>query len=325
MELTREMWNQALQLNQEVRESKKQLHYTDLKKQLGLSTHLAKCLLYAIKYRSIIIPKGIEILGDRPFKRILFAGDTQCGHIAGLTPPSYQLNEDHPHLGSFAKFQKETWLWFYNETEKLKPFDIGIWNGDLIDGKGVKSGGTEQLTTDRNIQADMASEIIWKVGAKKNVLTYGTSYHTGQEEDFEKKIADTVGAEAIKSELNLDINGVILNVKHHATSSQSPYGQGTPLLKDQLYQMLRAEQEERPKADIVVRSHAHEYLETKNRNGIAIMLPALQGSMTKYGERRCIRIVDFGFAYVDIYPGREFEVHTKMMVPRSQINEVIKL
>lgn len=326
MELTRELWNQALQLNQEIQETGKQLHYSDLMKHLGLSPYLSKCLLYSLKYRSIIIPRGVEMpSNDRPFKRIFLGGDTHCGHIAGLTPPTYQLNEDHPKLCGFAKFQKETWLWFYNEIERLKPFDVAIWNGDMIDGKGAKTGGTELLTSDRNIQVDMASEIIWKVGAKKNILTYGTSYHTGNEEDFEGSLADNIQAEAIKSELNLDINGVVLNVKHHIGGSSTPYGQGTPLLKDQLFQALRADQEERPKADIIVRSHVHEYLQTTNRNGTAIILPALQGSMTKYGQRRCIKIVDYGFAYVDIYPGREYYIIVRKMVPKSQVNEIIKL
>lgn len=323
MKLTKELWKQALQVKKEAEDSGKRLTRTVLEKRLGISKQSSQLILFAIENHNAISFDDSPI--TRSFKRVLLASDTHCGHIAGLTPPEYHLNEDHPRLGHFAKFQKETWLWFYNEIERLKPFDVAIWNGDLIDGKGRKSGSTELLTADRNMQVDMASEIIWKVGAKKDVLTYGTSYHTGQEEDFERKIADNIDAEAIKSELNLDINGVILNVKHHTVPSSSPYGQGTPLLKDQLYQMLRAEQEERPKANIVVRSHIHEYIKITSRNGIALVLPALQGAMTKYGQRRCVRLVDFGFVYVDIYPNGEYDLHAQVVVPRSQINELIKL
>jgi len=323
MKLTKELWSQALQLQRETKKSEKKMGRVVIEKQLGVTGQTARLLLFAIENRNII--DSDEIPAVRAFKRVLLASDTHCGHIAGLTPPEYHLNEDHPRLGHFAKFQNETWLWFYNEIERLKPFDIAIWNGDLIDGKGRRSGGTELLTTDRNIQVDMASEIIWKVGAKKDVLTYGTSYHTGQEEDFERKISDNVNAEAIKPELNLDINGIILNVKHHTIPSSSPYGQGTPLLKDQLYQMLWAEHEERPKANIVVRSHIHEYLKIDSRNGIALVLPALQGAMTKYGQRRCAKVVDFGFAYVDIYPNGEFDLQVQIMKPRFQINGLIKL
>lgn len=324
MKLTREFWEQLLQLNQDLQRKKKRMHHTTIVKHFGCSVHMAKCLFYALQNRNIIIPREMDS-GERKFKRVGVFSDTHCGHIAGLTPPTYQLNLQHPRFSNFAKFQNEIWKWFNNEIEKLKPFDVALWNGDLIDGKGIKSGGTELITPDRNIQANMASEIISLVGANKNVITYGTAYHTGQNEDFEEVVANEIDAEAIKSELNFDINGVILNAKHHISNSTSPYGHGTPLLKDQLFQMLRAEQEEQTKADIVIRSHIHNYIRIDNRNGTALITPALQGSMTKYGTRRCVQLVDFGFIYIDIYSGREYYIYPRIMKPRSQVNELIKL
>ena len=93
-------------------------------------------------------------------KRILVMGDTHCGHIAGLTPPEWHFNSNNKSSitlkkrNVFAKLQKEMWNWYIETIESLKPFDTLFCMGDLIDGRGEASGGTELLTTDCNEQCE---------------------------------------------------------------------------------------------------------------------------------------------------------------------------
>jgi len=265
-----------------------------------------------------------EALRERPKYRVLLAGDFHCGHKAGLTPQGYQLPLDSVADKTFAEFQRETWNFFINTIDSLKPFTHAIFNGDLIDGDGKKSKGTELITTDRNIQVDMAVKVMDTVGANVNVISYGTPYHAGDGEAFEYNIAQQTGA-ILNAENLLNIGGIIFNVKHHVGGSSTPYGAATPLLKDALWSDLWAQMEHNPTADIVVRSHAHTFIRIDDGFRTAVVLPALQGAMTKFGTLRCTKVVHWGFAYVDIFSDGHYEFHEVLHSPESQRRKVIEL
>ena len=125
-------------------------------------------------------------------KRIVLMGDFHCGHVAGLTPPRFQGRHWEPKV---EEFQKESWGWFAREIDALRPIHAVIANGDLVDGSGEATGGTEQLTTDRAVQVEMAVEVLKHINACRYVLTFGTPYHCGKQEDFERQIAKDIGAD----------------------------------------------------------------------------------------------------------------------------------
>ena len=131
---------------------------------------------------------------SRDFYRLFAGGDFHDGHFAGLTPPGRHYALDGAR-GAIGVLQRETWGWFDNEINRLKPFDGASLMGDLIDGDGAASGGTELITTDRNEQVEMACKVVETIGAKHNRFVYGTAYHTGKHEDFENQIAQRFGAE----------------------------------------------------------------------------------------------------------------------------------
>lgn len=292
----------------------------DLVDNLGVSYRDADKIRYLLKNELVLM----EVLQRKPKYRIFLGGDTHCGHLAGLTPDGYQLDETHPSYSQFAKFQRETWNYFKNAVSVLAPFSHAIFNGDLIDGTGKKSKGTELITSDRNIQAEMAVKVIETVGAEKNVITYGTPYHTGDGEQFEYNIAGKTDA-LLNAENLISIGGVVFNCKHYVAGSSTPYGSATPVLRDALWSDLWSQLEENPTADIVVRSHTHTFLKINDGFRTALVLPALQGAMTKYGTLRMSKIVHWGFAYTDIYENGTFEVHEILYNPDSQKRKVIEL
>jgi hypothetical protein len=92
-------------------------------------------------------------------KRVLIMSDLHCGHRVGLTPPDWQYR---PGVRSkWRKIQQACWNWYANEIEEAGPFDVVIVNGDAIDGRGERSGGTELLTTDRHEQVEIAGNRAW--------------------------------------------------------------------------------------------------------------------------------------------------------------------
>lgn len=231
--------------------------------------------------------------------------DSHCGHRVGLTPPEWQ--SDAPG-GKYLLIQQELWNIFDGWVKQYRPFDFTFYNGDMIDGKGERSGATELITADRDKQVQMGFDVIQHIGCKQIVMTYGTGYHVGNDEDWESILAREVDAIAIKSHEWPKIDGITFDLKHQASGTSSiPHGKATPLGKDKLWNMIWAEYQAQPNADIFIRSHCHYAASFSEPHWLGIFTPALQGAGTKYGGRRCAGIVHFGFTVIDIYPGENLQ------------------
>jgi hypothetical protein len=233
-------------------------------------------------------------------KRVVIISDLHCGHLVGLTPPAWHINND----GKLYKIQKELWGFYTQAIDSLKPIDILIVNGDAIDGKGARSGSTEARTADRYEQCKMATECIEYAGAKKIRMTYGTPYHVGQEEDWERVVADNVGAK-IESHGFYNVDGVVFDCKHKIGSSSVPHGRGTAIKREKVWNLIWESRKHQPKADVVVRSHVHYFdMDVDSiTDAIGIVTPALQGYGSKYGARQCSGTVDIGIVYFDVENG----------------------
>lgn len=86
--------------------------------------------------------------------RLVIISDLHCGHRAGLTPPGWQTPLEAPdRLAAYARQQRVMWSWYAATIAALQPIDVLVANGDAIDGRGSRSGGTELITTDLSAQA----------------------------------------------------------------------------------------------------------------------------------------------------------------------------
>jgi hypothetical protein len=258
-------------------------------------------------------------------------GDLHCGHRSGLTPPAWQLNpadDAEPKRLKFAILQRECYTWWIKHVSRLRPINHLIVNGDLIDGTGFRSGGTELITTDRNAQIDMAIKLLRWVGADTINIIRGTPYHTGEREDLEDRVASELQCPIGDHEW-LSVNGVVFDCKHAVGSSTIPHGRATPLLKEALWNGIWAEHEEQPRSDVLVRSHVHYHLHAGGmRNGkpwLAMTLPALQGMGTKFGAKKCSGHVDFGFVHFDIDTKGNYSWQAHIAKLQSQKAQISKL
>lgn len=239
----------------------------------------------------------------RKFKRVVIIADLHCGHIVGLTHPDF--NPAYPRNSekyALTKLRHRLWKQYASTIDELKPIDVLLVNGDVVDGKGKKSGGTELLTSSRDEQCDMAAAAIGYAEAELVEMSYGTPYHVGMSEDWENVVAAHKKVQAIKisDHACLSVNGCIIDYRHFVSSSIIPHGRFTAVARERLWNVLKAERAECPKADIIVRSHVHYYGGCFNYNWEAITTPALQGPKTKYGKRKMSGTVDFGLVWYDI-------------------------
>ena len=257
-------------------------------------------------------------------KKVLVIGDMHCGSLTGLTPNSWFISEKRNK--KIALLQREMWTNYLRMIDELGPVDYLIVNGDAIDGHGKKSSGSELLTTDLLLQADIAVECLKEISFKKILFTHGTPYHTSNEggEDFEKVIADKMGGK-IYDELRLDIDGVIFDIKHHIGSSSMPTSRFTSMAKNRLWDVLSSEKENREKADIYIRSHVHYYTFCGEGEWMAINLPALQAPLTKYGNRRCVGTTDWGMICFYVEDGHLAGWESKIAILENAKAEIIKL
>ena len=252
-------------------------------------------------------------------KSVLATGDWHCGHVAGLTPPDWQYPADSidETTAKFARVQSETWNWFVQEVDKLRPIDILIVNGDLIEGKGTRSGGTECIRLDRHEQCDMAAYIINWIDAHKVQMTHGTPYHAGQDEDFEKVILGKIKApyKFLEGHAFPVINGVQFDIKHKIGGSSIPHGRFTAIARDKLWNTIWSSRAEaQPKANVLIRSHVHYHVVDMNpaEEWIAMTLPAMQAFGSKYGIRQCSGTVEIGFVHFNIQKNGDFTWKSKL-------------
>lgn len=262
-------------------------------------------------------------------KRIIALSDLHCGSVVGLTPPGYRrkMVDGNPKWGKHSQLSKELWDFFASEVRAVrreKPIDIMFCLGDCIDGTGRRSGGTELITTDRELQAYIAAECLNYVQAKKKVIVYGTPYHTGESEDYENLVAERTDAD-IGSHRWVDVNGVVFDLKHFVGGSTIPHGRTTAMGREQLWNLIYSEYDEQPKADVILRGHCHYHEGRFNPLYMGMILPALQGYGSKYGARQCSGKVDFGFVVFDINEKGEYSWRSHIAKIQAHKRKAIKL
>jgi hypothetical protein len=233
--------------------------------------------------------------------RILVIGDTHCGSSTGLTPPSF---DSTPPEESFDKdiYQLRRWLWarFDDEIARFLPFDVAIWNGDLIEGSQYKEAGAGLLGDmhDPQDQVRMANQIVKKVGATHNRFTYGTAYHV---ESFERTIADEFGS-SISKELLETFDGVTIHAMHHIGGSANSMNRTSGLVTEATKLMHRLYGTGNT-VDILVRNHRHLSAQANNNGIDCFSVPALQlPTRSQYGRKFSGKL-GFGFLVIDTNAG----------------------
>lgn len=254
-------------------------------------------------------------------KNVVIISDLHCGSIFGLTPAGWHFNKRE----KYYSMQKESWEAYLTMTKDWQKPDVLICNGDMIDGRQKKQGGAELITNDRNVQVDMATIAIKRWNAAKIFMTYGTTYHTsGEGEDFEYTIAQQVGAE-IGGRLFINIEGIMFDVRHKIGTSLIPHGRGTSLLRAMMWNLMKSADKSEPKANIIVRSHAHYHIWIEQVSRIMTITPALQISRGRYGSRECDGETHWGAIRLRIDKGNLIGKDVAIWKLKSNVLPVIRV
>lgn len=227
----------------------------------------------------------------------LIIGDIHAGATLGLSTPEY-WSEPGTEIG---QAQRALARWFCETIESVGPVDFVVINGDAVEGRNHKGGGSGLLTIDRLEQCKIAAHYIKKAIYKKLYIVKGTKYHVGKEESWEDVLAEMLGA-TVHSRLFLKHEGRVLACRHKLDRSGVPHGRATPLLRAKLWNELNAARETEERADLMVFSHVHYYSFAGDSRGAAVTCPALQ-IWTDYGETECEGSIDVGMLKIEISEG----------------------
>lgn len=217
-------------------------------------------------------------------KRIFVTGDLHSGSIFGLLPPGYERadKQGKGYLGrSFL------WKQFQKCCKDSAGCDVVIVNGDVIDGKQEAQRQTEMNLAGIDEQINAAEEVLRQLKPAKNAkwyFTQGSEYHDQKGcpavEELASRFnavkptpADNFGGGARSWEvLDLDVEGVILNVQHTISVSSGFY-RTTAYDREGVWSALAGKAGKVPKADCVIRSHAHMFVHVEHESKHIVGVP----------------------------------------------------
>ncbi len=215
-------------------------------------------------------------------KTIGIISDIHAGHYASICPPSWWYKVEGDRRDEWLKIRKkrrknQEEMWYAYKKIVTPGVDVLFVLGDAIDGTGQKHNWQNELiTSDRIEQIEIATRVINEWKAKKVIMVYGTPTHTGETEDWEKLIQERIPNSYIASSIFCKIEGLKFHAKHHAASSSSPQGINTALTREVVWNLIRQDTQDEPRADILLRGHTHRFTYIDSFGKIGISCPALQ-------------------------------------------------
>ena len=233
---------------------------------------------------SIIAPKLKSLQG---IKDIVVIGDTHSGSKASLLDPAFHDKDGMGFKPSPAQMQ--LWAWwqeFWAWTKKRlagRPY-IVVHNGDQIDGfhHGCVQLVTNNVQTQRRMFVEMMGNKLADPQCKGFFCIAGTAAHAGQSNSDEETCAKQLGAipndvgTYARQDLWLEMGTELIQFAHHIGTTSSAAYKSSPSMRLMAgMQQAAGEWGFRPPS-IMIRSHAHDYIEVKRSNCRVVVCPAWQ-------------------------------------------------
>jgi len=218
-------------------------------------------------------------------KNLVVIGDTHCGSSIAIMPPRSVMREGQ--VVAFSPIQK--WLWrqwldfwhFVERTTNGEPYVL-IHNGDQIDGN---HHGTTQLVTNNLSQQRKMFQTLMKpriAQAEAFYCTCGTAAHAGQSSDSEESCAEALGAvpdengNFCRQDLWIEFGKDLIQFAHHIGTTSSQAYKSSPAMRLMAAMYGAAGEHGFRPPSVMVRNHAHDYIEVKRANCRVVVCPAWQ-------------------------------------------------
>ena len=222
-------------------------------------------------------------------KCVLVLSDLHCGSIYGMMPPGFETSDGaEKKQNPGQRYLWECWEYLAEKVADL-PIVAAVVNGDCIDGRQQAQRGTElalPMIEDQTAAAEATLKFLFgkiKTNPKK-YFTQGTEYHDAKAGREVEVLARSLGATRYnglgtgrycREALDLEIDGVVINFAHGISCSGGLYRATAPD-REAVWSALAGKEGKLPKADALVRSHAHYFVHLEHQTKHAAICPCWQ-------------------------------------------------
>ena len=220
-------------------------------------------------------------------KTLAIVGDLHVGSDQGLLPPGFKL--DGGQKVGLSDWQK--WLWrcwndYWHYVDQLAaggPFAVVV-NGDIVDGRHHNT--LDLITGNKSWQQKVCMEVLKPRLSKASKVWFvrGTPAHTGQQSEDEELVARDCGGIRCKSTgrhthqaVYLQLGNERIHIAHHIAYSGSHAYKSSPAMRLMASAFAWAGETGNKPPTIMVRSHAHDYIEVKRSRCRVVVCPCWQG------------------------------------------------
>lgn len=232
--------------------------------------------------------------------QVVVVSDLHVGSIYGLLPETFTTSGGTPSRPNTGQqYLLQCWKDFLSRVARLSDVAAVVVNGDIVDGSQRAQSGTEFSLPILQDQVEAAIRLLRPLlQAAKDAPLYlvaGTEYHDGRAAAFVEQIGRSLGAERYagpgtgrysREVLDLELDGVVVNFSHGISVATGFY-RATPADREGIWSALAGKEKMLPRADVVVRSHAHTFIHVEHASKHILITPCWQ-LQTRYMRKNSV-------------------------------------
>ena len=251
---------------------------------------------------------------------VLVVGDLHVGSNVSVMPDEVYLGEaERKNRISSNHLQKFIYKQWVDMVETVGKVDACIVLGDSVEGPNRKSKGIGLWTSDISEQVRVAAHLLDMVKTKKYIGVQGSFYHVEDNLSSDKAVINS-----LKGDFNDECVVVSGKTRIHCShavgvSSSSTAYRPTPIAREMMLATIN--KEEYGKYDLILRGHAHYYVEVRFGSSKGVICPCWKGRDEFVARKTLAFLPHLGYVLLkgtDVHP-YVFTLDQKMNVPEVHI------
>jgi hypothetical protein len=206
-------------------------------------------------------------------QRVLVIGDTHVGSDVALSPEELILASKNRILAN--EVQLAILQEFYDMIDDVGTVDLLILNGDLVEGTNYYGEGLGCVTTNMDMQAEVAIDLLSEIKFRKVVGCPGTKYHVKCNPNLDKKVIEGLGGVCM-NEISMQIEQTRIYANHRTPVRMSKWEtRSQSIAQDLLLNELNSM--DFGHYDIICKSHVHYYVALDQGTSVGFVCPCWKG------------------------------------------------
>jgi predicted phosphodiesterase len=252
--------------------------------------------------------------------KVLVVGDLHVGSTVSIMPNEVSVGEgQRKNIVRSNALQKFIYSQWERMVQTVGKVDACIVLGDSVEGSNRKSKGSGLWTSDINEQIRVAADLLSMVKTSKYIGVQGSMYHVEDNVSSDKAVIDSLGG-TFGDELCVVSGKYRLHISHAVgVSSSATAYRPTPIAREMMLATIN--REEYGKYDLILRGHAHYYVEVRFGSSKGVICPCWKGRDEYVARKTLAFLPHLGYLLIkgnEVYP-YVFTLNQKMNVPEVTV------